>query len=294
MAPTPKNAISAEKLGQKAQFRLNTDDVRNIRLLVRHLPAMRLSDICRVSLELARAYVQKEEIDPRNTAELIIAKKYSNDFADSKDAFIAAPQTDIFIPSRGHNYDEIIRESRSLALVFNDMYGWIGNHNHKKLLHERICADVFTTDIYLIHPESPAIEYVAAKSNKTKEVAGMGVNRQVHDIHRGLCFLLSEVFSELESKTKTRVFGHQWVHSYSMVMNESAAYFTPYLNKRVGNDGVIHVYRKGAQSPTDEMYRMLLDDLEDMVRYTTDIPNKNLVKYAKAHPEIMDKSRYQD
>lgn len=197
---------------------------------------------------------------------------------------------DTIIPSRNHNFTQIIKESQSLTLVFNDMFGWLGNHGHKAALQARIKANKRPTKIYLIHPESPVMDYVALKSNKVEKVVKTGDNRQLYDVKRALCFLLHGLPKKVGDRTT--IIGHQWVHAYTMVMNEKAAYVTPYLNKKVGNNGVIHVYRAGADSPTDYMYRDILDDLEDMDRYTTSVRSKNLVTYARQHPKDMDPLLY--
>jgi hypothetical protein len=199
---------------------------------------------------------------------------------------------DLIIPSRNYDYSRILAESNQIWLVFNDMYNWLGNHDHRRILEERIRANQLRTNIYLIHPESPVLDYVAAKSNKLHIVSRTGDNRQLYDIKRSLFRLLENVIDEVGDRT--RVVGHQWVHAYSMVMNEAEAYLTPYLNKRVGNDGIIHVYHADSRSPTGYVYRDLKDDLEDMVRYTTEIANLNLVKYMQEHREFMNAAHYPD
>lgn len=199
-------------------------------------------------------------------------------------------QRDTIFPSRNYDYTAILRGSREVWLVFNDMYNWLGNHGHRKALEERMRSNELKTNIFLIHPESPALDYIAAKSNKLDPVAKTGDNRQLYDIKRSLFRLLENVIDDIGDKT--RIVGHQWVHAYSMVMDEAEAYVTPYLNKRVGNDGIIHVYRSEFGRPTAYMYRDLRDDMEDMVRYTTRIPSLNLVKYMKEHREFMNPELY--
>lgn len=198
----------------------------------------------------------------------------------------------LVIPSRNYDYSAMLRDSHEISLVFNDMYNWLGNHKHRQVLEDRIRANERKTAIYLIHPESPVLNYVAAKSNKLHVIARTGDNRQLYDIKRSLSRLLENIIDDVGDKT--RIIGHQWVHAYSLVMNETEAYATPYLNKRVGNDGIIHVYRSEPGSATAYMCKDLKDDLEDMVRYTTDLPSLNLVKYMQTHREFMNAELYTD
>lgn len=204
----------------------------------------------------------------------------------------AATRRDHIIPSRNYDYSTILRDSQELWLVFNDMYNWLGNHSHQRVLEDRIRSNKLKTNIFLIHPESPALNYVAAKSNKLHTVARTGDNRQLYDIKRSLFRLLENVIDN--AGDKTRVIGHQWVHAYSMVMNETEAYVTQYLNKKVGNDGIIHIYRTEQSSGTAYVYKDLKDDLEDMVRYTTDLPSLNLIKYMQEHSEFMKAELYEE
>jgi Arc/MetJ-type ribon-helix-helix transcriptional regulator len=173
-------------------------------------------------------------------------------------------------PANGHDYSDLIEKAESVTLVFNDMRRWLDNHRHRGALRMRIVQNR-PTRIYLLHPKSNLMNFVAKISNKLEVVGGK--NRQVRDVERAvrhLCAGLWRHFNNRENgeDENFRIVGHRYFNTYTTVMTENECRVVWYPIFKRYNDGVIFVFDK--TGAPEEYYFQFKADIEELERVSID------------------------
>jgi hypothetical protein len=176
----------------------------------------------------------------------------------------------LLYPANGHDYSGLMEKAETVTLVFNDMRRWLDNHRHRDVLRERIVQNK-PTRIYLLHPKSKLINFVAKISNKLEVVGGK--NRQVRDVERAvrhLCAGLWRYFNSRENgeDENFRIIGHRYFNTYTAVMTESECRVVWYPIFKRYNEGMIFIFDK--TNTPEEYYFQFKADIEELERVSID------------------------
>lgn len=175
----------------------------------------------------------------------------------------------IFSGLRGVDKKDVMVGHKILWIVMNDGYSVI-DYNLKYI--KEAAASGANIKIMLIHPESPFIEAIAEKSNKSKDV-------QINDIMKSVRLIHSE-FGDIPN---LKVFGHKFYNSYSAFVNEDFCLVDFYFNYRLENkrqdDRVaLRCLQSGSN---DALYWKIYDDFDYLWRSVESKGDSNLYDYIK-------------
>jgi hypothetical protein len=153
-------------------------------------------------------------------------------------------------PRESHyDYSGMITKSEKLFFVFNDGRTWFSSHHDD--LSNRLNDCSLETHILLLHPESNFIESLSNKVDQTPDELRAKVNETVRLIEK------------IRAKDcRVTVHGHNMPSSYSLVMNDKIAIYTPYPIIRKADRIPCFIFRSDAP---DGFYRVLRRDVEALI-----------------------------
>lgn len=173
---------------------------------------------------------------------------------------------DVLAPAKNRNYSDVIRKAETLNLVFNDMRTWIGLHQHKEALRERL-RDRKTTHIYLLHPKSEWINYITRISNKEPMEQIGDIEYAVRSICDGLWNAAGDHFT---------ITGHHKFNTYTIVMTEQKCWAVYYPISHRYNKDVVWTHEIGDGS--DNIYNNFFEDIQQLRRQSLNITDHDLIK----------------
>jgi hypothetical protein len=144
---------------------------------------------------------------------------------------------------RDLSHEKMLRHSSTSYIVLNDGRGWIDSN--RDLLESRGSIDRQTTNILVLHPQSPFLQTLVKKNGKL-------LDAQIDDIRRTYRVVegLRERFGD-----GFQIRGHDGFNPYSLFLGDQEAYMMPYFLNENGQLPVCIFQNNGEPNSMYERYK---------------------------------------